>query len=202
MHDSDSIRGSQARHPAAPFPQIPAGSSQARTNAFESCLVSLEPFRLIPEAWKNPSKMKSTPGNSTPTFTLRQMVATDQSSVVAIIHAFHPFDGAAAKVYFQRFFADRERLSSEHEKNFVAESENGEVLGTCGLTPNKYHTLGICWLSWFYVKKSSRGHGVGGALLQHTLRLAGELDIRKVYLDTSSDAIYERSTEVYVNVGF
>ncbi|MBT4097622.1 MAG: GNAT family N-acetyltransferase [Gemmatimonadetes bacterium] len=129
---------------------------------------------------------------------IRPMTQVDILAVVTIITEFSVDDGRLAQDYYEQYFR-----SGGHgdEQNHVATI--GEVVvGVTGLYPDKYDWPGILWLNWFYVSSSYRRRGIGGSLLDFTIKTAESLGCRKLYLDTSSDSDYAAAVAKYEKSGF
>lgn len=130
--------------------------------------------------------------------TIRVMTQADIFAVVAIITDFSVDDGRLAEDYYEQYFR-----SDGHgdEQNYVAIIRD-EVVGVTGLYPDKYEWPGILWLNWFYVSSAHRRKGIGGSLLDFTIKTAEGLGCRKLYLDTSSDSDYAAAVSKYEKSGF
>lgn len=131
------------------------------------------------------------------------MTGQDTADVVRIIREHDGFDGACSENFFRRYFADPDRVRSRTEDSFVVlGGSDSRIAGTCGFTKDKYETPGIYWLTWFYVDRTWRGHGLGSQLLRFTIDLVKTRDARKLYLDTSSDPKYKEAMSLYAKFGF
>ena len=134
------------------------------------------------------------------THSVRMMTAADVTDVVTIISSHEREDGRLAESYYEEFFeADQ---PSPRELNVVAVTERGDIAGVAGWYPDKYDWPGILWLNWFYVHGAHRGQGVGSMLLQHVIDNVRQLDVRKLYVDTSSDVAYGNAVRLYERFGF
>ncbi len=133
--------------------------------------------------------------------TIRPMALTDLDAVGAIIGEFSAEDGKLARGYYETYFEKENHAEDNLEQNHVAQLQD-QVVGVTGLYQDKYGWPGILWINWLYVNASHRGRGIGTALLNFTIETARELGCRKLYLDTSSDAIYSAATALYERSGF
>ena len=135
-------------------------------------------------------------------YQIRKMVERDTDEAVRIVNAHEPTDGECAARYYAEYFGDPQRVASADEEPLVAVEEGGCVVGVCGFQPDPYLTPGIYWLSWFYVDEACRGRGVGSALLQRVIESVSAFGARKLFVDTSSDPIYEDAVALYERFGF
>ncbi len=134
-------------------------------------------------------------------FSIRTMTTADIDTVVAIIRSHEQEDGRLADSYYHEFFESGEQSPREHNVVAVA-GDTGEIAGVVGWYPDKYDWPGILWLNWFYVHEAQRGRGVATMLLQHVIENVQRLNIRKLYVDTSSDAGYSNAVRLYQRFGF
>ena len=134
-------------------------------------------------------------------YEIRPMAERDTDEVVRIINAHEPTDGDCAARYYAEYFGDPQRIATADEEPLVAVEEGG-VIGVCGFQPDAYFTPDIYWLSWFYVDQTCRGRGVGSALLQRVIESVRAFEARKLFVDTSSDPIYQDAVELYERFGF
>lgn len=134
---------------------------------------------------------------------IREMAVEDMKEIVKIIRRHDRFDGKCAEKYFEEYFSDQDRMKSSTEKNFVITPASGkETVGICGFMPDKYNTPEIFWITWLYVDKKYHGRGCGAQLLQYVVDQVHNLKARKLYLDTSSDPIYQSALTLYKYFGF
>lgn len=86
------------------------------------------------------------------------------------------------------------------QRGYVAEVE-GEVVGIAhvGLQPSTWDTVEDCYLEDLYVDPSSRGNGVGRALIEHLVAAGREAGWRKVHWLTDTDNATAR--RLYDEVG-
>lgn len=134
---------------------------------------------------------------------IREMQKQDIEGILRIIRRHDAFDGKCAAEYFTRYFNDEERLQSVNEKNFVIKPQpESPAAGVGGFMADMYNTPDIYWLTWFYVDHNNRGRGYGSQLLQFVIDRVCDLKARKLYLDTSSDPIYQEAISLYNQFGF
>lgn len=70
---------------------------------------------------------------------------------------------------------------------FVAENEEGEVVGGCGLYPTKGLPQGHVELVKLYLNEKARGRGLGRALMERCHQWARENGLTHVYLETMDE---------------
>ena len=134
---------------------------------------------------------------------INRMQLRQVDPVLRIIRAHDPFDGECAKRYFNLYFDDPTRLDSSDEDNYIAvEESRGEVAGVVGFSPDKYGTPDTYWINWLYVDSRFRRAGIGAKLLDFIIDRVRSRKARKLYLDTSSDPIYEAAVALYERFGF
>jgi len=74
-------------------------------------------------------------------------------------------------------------------------------IGTVGLFfPEEVD--GVCWLSYFAVKKEFRSRGLGSFLLSYILSIAKKRGMDRILVETFSTPIYEDAIELYKKFGF
>lgn len=82
---------------------------------------------------------------------------------------------------------------------FVVE-EKGRIIGGAGIIQLRNESADICELQKMYLLPVARGRGVGSKLLQKCLRIAGEMNYKRCYLETMSDM--ETAQQMYIKAGF
>ena len=82
---------------------------------------------------------------------------------------------------------------------FIAE-ENNEILGTMTLVLNKIPTGDKVWIEDVVVDKSTRGKGVGKALIETAIEYATKNNIKKINLTSSPDRV--AANKLYQKLGF
>ena len=92
----------------------------------------------------------------------------------------------------------RKRLEEAREKTIVAELD-GEPAGSVSVEPETGRCRHVAWLGIF-VKRKHWGKGVGGALMEEAIKLAGQLGCRKLMLGTTEGN--ERAIKLYRKFGF
>lgn len=74
-----------------------------------------------------------------------------------------------------------------------------QIVGFVGIVKG---IKGICWLSWFGVRKKFRGHGFGNALFEHALKQAKRLGARTMCIETGISPAYGAANALYKSFGF
>lgn len=82
---------------------------------------------------------------------------------------------------------------------FVAEA-NGTVLGGGGIYPTEGLPADTCELVKMYVRRESRGQGLGKALIEQSLQFAKETGYKQVYLETMPEL--RQALNTYAKFGF
>jgi putative acetyltransferase len=82
---------------------------------------------------------------------------------------------------------------------FVAEL-NGEIIGGAGIFPSDGLPAGVCELVKMYLKKETRGQGLGRNMIQLCLNQARLLGYRQIYLETMPEL--KKAVSVYEKFGF
>jgi RimJ/RimL family protein N-acetyltransferase len=80
--------------------------------------------------------------------------------------------------------------------------ETGAVLGTTGLYQYKRDAQEAVWVGLFCVDPKARGKGIGQKLIEHTICLAVQAEVRCVRLYTSTDPNEEAAQRLYEKNGF
>lgn len=134
--------------------------------------------------------------------TLRPLQPEDLEEVLRIIRLHDTDDFEAAADTFDYYDFEG---ALEDTAYFVLEDapDGGESrpLGVTGYYPD-HETRQTYWLGWTYVNPFQQGSGYGSALLRFLLETLGRLDVRKLYLSTSSLEKYDRAVGFYEDHGF
>lgn len=80
--------------------------------------------------------------------------------------------------------------------------ESRTVLGTTGLYRYKRDADEAVWVGWFCVDPKARGHGIGQALIEHTVARACHAGFDRIRLYTSTDPSEEAAQRLYEKNGF
>lgn len=90
-------------------------------------------------------------------------------------------------------------VNSSNTLLFIAE-ENNEILGTMTLVLNKIPTGDKVWIEDVVIDKSTRGKGVGKALIKSAIEYATKNNIKKINLTSSPDRV--AANKLYQKLGF
>ena len=83
---------------------------------------------------------------------------------------------------------------------FVAEEDNGRLLGGAGIFASPGLPDSVCELVKMYLHKDTRGKGLGRALIEKCLEEARRMGYKKVYLETMPEL--RKAVSVYEKFGF
>ena len=109
------------------------------------------------------------------------------------------WDKKYAERYYREFFDNRH--CRPKDEVFVG-VVNGRIVGVTGYCPDLQESDDIHWLNWFYVHKHFLNHGYGGLLLDHVIEILKTKKARKLYVDTTSNKLYEDAKALYESRGF
>jgi len=103
-------------------------------------------------------------------FTIRKANESDFNSIFSLVYELAIFQGTP-----ERIVNSVEQMKREQEffQSFVAETEDGEIIGMASYFFAYYTWVGkSLFLDDLYVKESRRGHKVGSALLKKIFEVA------------------------------
>ncbi len=83
---------------------------------------------------------------------------------------------------------------------FVAENENGKVVGGGGIYPTEGLPEGTCELVKMYLLPEARGIGLGRAIIEKCLQTAREFGFKQVYIESMPEL--KQALNVYEKFGF
>lgn len=92
-----------------------------------------------------------------------------------------------------------ELFRAEKSVLWVAEEDN-EILGCCGIYPTEGLPTGCVELAKFYLPASSRGKGIGKALMEKSIESAIEFGYTEIYLESLPE--YSKAVSIYERNGF
>ncbi len=127
----------------------------------------------------------------------RPMTAADASAALEIIRACDEDDYETARISYEE----------GGPKDQYVLTQQGRVIGVTGYRPIEF-TDRSYWLSWPYLDDKLRGLGLGEAMIERVLAVLGEMDARKVFVNTSdlSDSrggqLYADAIQWYEAAGF
>ena len=93
-------------------------------------------------------------------------------------------------------------LFEAKKKSFclVAESNNGEILGLCGIYATDGLEPNYGELVKFYLKPQHRGQGIGKNLMSDCLIKASEIGYQYIYIETQE--VFANAIKLYEDYGF
>ncbi len=122
----------------------------------------------------------------------RWMTPIERFSFVAIKH---PESVAGRLLMFLAGIRDKVAFD-------VYVDETRTVLGTTGLYRYKKDAEEAIWVAWLCVDPKARGHGIGQALIEHTVARARDAGFGRVRLYTSTSPNEEAAQRLYEKNGF
>jgi putative acetyltransferase len=90
--------------------------------------------------------------------------------------------------------------TGEKTAYFVAENEQGEILGGAGIFPTEGLEADTCELVKMYISASSRGTGIARPLYEACETFAREVGFQKIYLETMHEL--SKAVSIYEHFGF
>lgn len=133
---------------------------------------------------------------------LRPIQENDNCGIAKIIrNSLEEFDAAKPGTVYYDATTDAlyQLFQQDGAAYFVAEHE-GTLLGGGGIYPTSGLPPGTCELVKMYLKKESRGMGLGKELIQHCLRFAADSGYENVYLETMPEL--KQALHTYAKLGF
>lgn len=133
---------------------------------------------------------------------IRPIQPADNTAIAKIIRNSLKEFGAAkpGTVYFDLTTdALYELFEKERAAYFVAESDE-TVLGGSGIYPTAGLPPDMCELVKMYLRKESRGMGLGKRLIEQNLHFAKEAGYTQVYLETMPEL--QQALQTYAKFGF
>ncbi len=132
-------------------------------------------------------------------FKVRPILAAEEADALRVISATDPLDAGYARRYYSEYFYSKVR---SRDRVFVAVTARNAVIGVTGYFFDIKEPRGVFWLSWTYVHPVFRRFGVGKKLLGAVERELRARNARKLYLNTSSHALYRGAIRFYLDHGF
>ena len=83
---------------------------------------------------------------------------------------------------------------------YVAETEEGKIVGGGGIFPTDGLPKDTCELVKMYLLPEERGKGLGGLIIEKCLQTAKELNFRRIYIESMPEL--EQALKVYERFGF
>ena len=140
--------------------------------------------------------------------TIRRATAKDAQAVAVLFDQYRQFYECPPDLSLAEQFISG-RLINEESIIFVSDNDSGELGGFVQLYPSfcSVEAIKILILYDLFVAKSSRGTGLGEALMQRAAAYAGEVDAQRLDLLTGKDnvigqSLYEKCGYKRTNDGF
>lgn len=108
------------------------------------------------------------------------------------------WDVSIAEKYYRDFFNYKEVFGDDKVYKI---SMNSKTIGVIGFSKDRYETDNY-WLGWFYVHNKFCRQGVGRRALKYVEGELSILGVKKLYVDTSSNAFYKDALVGYIKFGF
>jgi len=83
---------------------------------------------------------------------------------------------------------------------YVAETDDGTIVGGGGIFPTEGLPKGTCELVKMYLLPEERGKGLGGLIIEKCLQTAKELRFTNIYIESMPEL--EKALKVYEKFGF
>jgi GNAT superfamily N-acetyltransferase len=131
---------------------------------------------------------------------IREATYNDKIDILNVIgsHKEAKWDKPIAKKYFDDFFKYPELFKKD--KVYVIE-EDGTIIGVIGYSIDKYETKNY-WLGWFYIHGEYCNKGYGKKLFHFIKEKLKPMNVKKLFVDTSSDEFYKTALLSYIKFGF
>ncbi len=131
---------------------------------------------------------------------IRKATYNDKVDILNVIgsHKEAKWDKPIAKKYFDDFFKYPELFKKD--KVYVIEKD-GAIIGVIGYSIDKYETKNY-WLGWFYIHSEYCKKGHGKELFHFIKEKLKNMNVKKLFVDTSSDELYKTALLSYIKFGF
>jgi ribosomal protein S18 acetylase RimI-like enzyme len=129
---------------------------------------------------------------------IREMRKNELKRVLRFIRLHDNQDARYASRYYREYF---KRWGKGWDKVIIAEA-GGKLAGVSGYFYDNEEARGIYWLGYTYIHPKYRGRGVGSQLLDYVFKDLKRRQARKLFLSTSSHAIYGGAVSFYTEHGF
>ena len=154
--------------------------------------------RKRPKRARRAKRQKTTEPRSV-SFSIRSIYASEEKDALKVIAASDEMDAAYAKRYYDEYFLSKVR---SRDQIYVAVTTRKTVIGVTGYFFDIKEPRGVFWLAWTYVHPAFRRFGVGAKLLSAVERELRAKNARKLYLNTSSHALYRAAIRFYLDHGY
>jgi putative acetyltransferase len=133
---------------------------------------------------------------------IRTITPSDNAALAVIVRNSLAEFGAnkPGTVFFDPTTDDLYSLFQTPNSIYYIAEENGQLLGGAGIFPTDGLPAGVCELVKMYLKKETRGRGLGRFLIDKCLASAKEMGFNRVYLETMPEL--KKAVSVYEKFGF
>ena len=134
--------------------------------------------------------------------TIRKIRKADNPILAKIIRATFDEHGAPHEgtVYTDPTTDDLFTLFKKRGSILLVALEENQLLGCCGIYPTNGLPENCVELVKFYLKKESRGKGIGKELMERCLNAAADMGYTLVYLESLPQ--FARAVSMYEKLGF
>jgi len=119
-------------------------------------------------------------------------------NVLRFIRLHDTQDARYAKRYYREYFR---RWGRGWDKVIIAEIGK-KIIGVSGYFYDNKEAQGVYWLGFTYIHPSLQGRGIGHQVLSYIQKELKRRNARKLFLATSSNAIYGGAVSFYTGHGF
>jgi len=134
--------------------------------------------------------------------TIRQIEEKDNAAIAKIIrNSLEEFRAAKpGTVYFDPTTDALYRLFQKESAAYFVAEQDGTLVGGGGIYPTEGLPPDTCELVKMYVRRESRGMGLGKRLIEKSLEFAKEAGYKRVYLETMPEL--QQALSTYAKFGF
>ena len=133
---------------------------------------------------------------------IRSAMPQDLERILEIIASYRwKWDRPIAQAYFNDYFTPN--LLPKDAVYVLEIDQNNEkvIVGTIGYSIDKYESEQY-WLGWFYVHQEHQNHNYGKKLLNHIVGQMRRMNVKKLFVNTSSYRTYIPALIFYLKNGF
>jgi putative acetyltransferase len=137
-----------------------------------------------------------------PGISIRSIQPSDNTALAGIIRNSLAEFGAnkPGTVFYDPTTDDLYKLFQEPGSLYLVAEEKGEIIGGAGIFPSEGLPQGVCELVKMYLRKETRGKGLGRMMIRRCLEEARAMGYKKVYLETMPEL--KKAVSVYEKFGF
>jgi putative acetyltransferase len=137
-----------------------------------------------------------------PGISIRSIQPSDNTALAGIIRNSLAEFGAnkPGTVFYDPTTDDLYKLFQEPGSLYLVAEEKGEIIGGAGIFPSEGLPENVCELVKMYLRKETRGKGLGRMMIKRCLEEARAMGYKKVYLETMPEL--KKAVSVYEKFGF